>query len=172
MKQCSGRPIHTEDTRCNVCSPPRPRIDIIADPDHIPDIDNLISIAKSLMDLFWFASTNPVSADEHLQDLVEKHGIERDVCAFCYTFSILLKAASKEATREWKEEVRGVTSSMLRILKDDTELVANATMATHQQLYRAMSILNGVKHYRCKVAVAEGLVRKLEKLRDLILRKI
>ena len=61
---------------------------------------------------------------------------------------------------------------MLRILEEDTELVANATTTTHTQIYWTWSTLNDIKHYLCKEAVAEGLVPKLDKLRNLILKKI
>ena len=96
--------------------------------DHTSDLDNLLSIANSVINLFWPPDpSNPPPADRHLQGLVAKHGIKKDVGAFCYTFSILLQGASEEAVRERKEEARGVTSSMLRILEEDTELVANTT---------------------------------------------
>ena len=141
--------------------------------DHTSDLDTLLSIANSVINLFWpIDPSNPPPADKHLQGLVAKHGIKKDVGAFCYTFSILLKAASKEATREWKEEVRGVTSSMLRILKDDTELVANATMTTSKHLGFAWVALNVVQERCWEEAVPEGLVPQLEQLRDLTLEKI
>ena len=79
----------------------------------------------------------------------------------------MLKGASGEAIRERKEEVRGVTSSMLRILKEDMELAANSTRTTYQQLYWTWLGLSVIEEYRCKEAVAEGLVRKLDQLRDL-----
>ena len=141
--------------------------------DHTSDLDNLLSIANSVINLFWPPDpSNPSPANNHLQGLVAKHGIKKDVCAFCYTFSILLDISSKEAIRERKEEVRGVMSSMLRILEGDTELVANATTTTHTQIYWTWSTMNDIKHDLCKEGVAEGLVPKLDKLRDLILRKI
>ena len=98
---------------------------------HTSDLDNLLSIVNSVINLFWPPDpSNPPPTEKRLQGLVAKHGIKKDVCAFCYTFSILLDVSSKEAIRERKEEVRGVTSWMLKILEDDTELVANATRAT------------------------------------------
>ena len=153
-------PVHQE-TRCNVHYFTRPRIDTIA--DHIPGLDNLISIAKSLMDLFWSVSTNPLSADEHLQGLVEKHGIERDVCAFCYTFSNLLWLASDENIAKRKEELREISSRILRILpsEGDTEFVAKATRTTYRQLH-----WQGFDASRLIGIVDEGLVPKLRELRD------
>ena len=130
--------------------------------DHTSDLDNLLSIANSVINLFWPPDpSKPPPADEHLQGLVAKHGIKKDISAFYYTFSILLYVASEEATRERKEEVRGVTSWMLRILDEDTELVANATRTTYQQFHWA---LNALHYYISKDAVAEGLVPKLQKL--------
>ena len=140
--------------------------------DHTSDLDNLLSIANSVINLFWPPDpSNPPPADKHLQGLVAKHGIKKDVGAFCYTFSILLYVASLEATRERKEEVRGVTSWMLKILEEDTELVANATPTTHGQLKYAYIALCRVM-YRCEEAVAEGLVSKLKKLHNLTGEKI
>ena len=136
--------------------------------NHTSDLDNLLSIANSVINLFWSPDpSNPPTADKHLQGLVAKHGLEKDVGAFCYTFSILLFVASSEAIRERKEEVRGVTSWMLRILEEDTELVANATRITYRQLSWAHHALRLGKVYHCEEAVAEGLVPKLEQLRDL-----
>ena len=130
--------------------------------DHAPDLDNLISVAKSLMDIFWpFASLNPLPAEEHLQGLVENHGTKKDVGAFLYTFSILLRVASEVAIKERKEEVRDATSSMLRVLEEHTILVPNATPTTYQQFHWA---LNALHYYISKEAVAEGLVTKLQKL--------
>ena len=130
--------------------------------DHTSDLDTLLSIANSVINLFWPPDpSNLPPADGHLQGLVAKHGIKKDVGAFFYTFSTLLKGASFEAMRERKEEVRGVTSSMLRILEEDTELVANATPTTYQQFHWA---LNALHYYLSKEAVAEGLVPKLQKL--------
>ena len=138
--------------------------------DHTSDLDNLLSIANSVINLFWSPDpSNPPPADKHLQGLVAKHGIKKDVGAFCYTFSILLNFASEEAIRERKEEVRGVTSSMLRILWEDTELVANATRTTYWQLNWAWMCLYFRARFHCtKEAVAEGLLPKLMELRDLI----
>ena len=73
----------------------------------------------------------------------------------------MLSVASSEAMRERKEEVRGVTSWILRILEEDTELVANATRTTHQQLYCAFVVL---RYDISNGAVAEGLVPKLREL--------
>ena len=141
--------------------------------DHTSDLDNLLSIANSVINLFWPPDpSNHPPANEHLQGLVAKHDIKKDVGAFCYTFSILLDVASLKAIWERKEEVRGVTSSMLRILEEDTELVANGTSATSQQLYFARVVLEYIRDDRCNEAVAEGLVRKLDKLDDLVKKKI
>ena len=141
--------------------------------DHTSDLDNLLSIANSLINLFWPTDPSiPPLADGHLQGLVKNHGTKKDVGAFLYTFSILLSVASLKAIRERKEEVRGVTSSMLRILEEDTELVANATWATSPQLYWTWQILNIIKMVYGLEAVAEGLVRKLDKLDDLVKKKI
>ena len=116
--------------------------------DHTSDLDTLLLIANSVINLFWPPDpSNHPPANEHLQGLVAKHGIKKDVGAFFYTFSTLLKGASFEAIRERKEEVRGVTSSMLRILEEDTKLVANATRTTHTQIYWTWSTLNDIKHY-------------------------
>ena len=138
--------------------------------DHTSDLDTLLSIANFVINLFWPPDpSNPPPADKHLQGFVAKHGIKKDVGAFCYTFSILLDVASSEAIRERQEEVRGVTLSMLRMLEEDTELVANATRTTHEQLGWACAILN---NYISNEVVAEGLVRKLIKLDDFIRGKI
>ena len=141
--------------------------------DHTSDLDNVLSIANFVINLFWPPDpSNPPPADKHLQGLVAKHSIKKDVGAFCYTFSIMLKVASEEAIRERKEEVRGVTSSMLRILEEDTELVANATRITRQQLMFALVALKGIEDYPCEEAMAEGLVPKLKQLDHLIWEKI
>ena len=130
--------------------------------DHTSDLDTLLSIANSVINLFWPPDpSNPSPANNHLQDLVEKHGIKKDVGAFFYTFSILLRVATEEVIKERKEGVRDATSSMLRILEEDTELVANATPTTYQQFHWA---LNALHYYLSKEAVAEGLVPKLQKL--------
>ena len=131
--------------------------------DHILGLDNLISIAKSLMDLFWFVSTNPLSSDEHLQDLVEKHSIDGDVCAFCYTVSTLLWLASDENIAKREEELREISSRILRILpsEGDTEFVAKATRTTYRQLH-----WQGFDASRLIGIVDEGLVPKLRELRD------
>ena len=115
------------------------------------------------MDLFWFVSTNPLSAHEHLQDLVEKHGIERDVCAFCYTFSTLLILASDENIAKRKGELGEISSRILGILpsEGDTEFVAKSTRTTYKQLY-----WQGFRADRLIGIVDEGLVPKLEVLRD------
>ena len=80
--------------------------------------------------------------------------------------------AFQNGSWEREEEVRGVTSSMLRILEDDTELVANATRATSQQLYFAREALGYIRDDWCGEAVAEGLVPKLDELHDLISKKV
>ena len=115
------------------------------------------------MDLFWSVSTNPLSADEHLQDLVEKHGIERDVCAFCYTFSILLRLASDENIAKRKEKLREISSRILGILpsEEDTEFVAKSTKTTYKQLF-----WQGFYADRLDGVVDEGLVPKLWELRN------
>ena len=115
------------------------------------------------MDLFWFVSTNPLSAHEHLQDLVEKHGIERDVCAFCYTFSTLLRLASDESIAKRKEELREISSRILGILSSegDSEFVAKSTRTTYRELY-----WQGFDADRLIGVADEGLVQKLEELRD------
>ena len=133
--------------------------------DHTSDLDNLLSIANSIINLFWPSDPSyPRPAGQHLQGLVEKHGIEEDFGALCYTFSILLKIASEEAIRERKEEVRGVTSSVMRILEEDKGLVVSAIKTTHQQLYCARAVLCFIKYHKWIDAVAEGLVLKLWKL--------
>ena len=130
--------------------------------DHTSDLDNLLSIANSLINLFWPTDPSiPPLADGHLQGLVENHGTKKDVGAFFYTFSILLFVASEEAIKERKEEVRDATSSMLRVLEEDTVLVPNATPTTYQQFHWA---LNALHYYISKEAVAEGLVPKLQNL--------
>ena len=137
--------------------------------DHTPDLDNVLSIANSIINFFWPPDpSNPPPTDKHLQGLVAKHGIKKDVGAFCYTFSILLKVASSEAIREWKADVRGVTSSMLRILEEDTELVTNATVNTYEQIYYSWVYL---RNNISGEGVAEGLVPKLDQLRELIQKK-
>ena len=153
--------------QCNVCNSIYVFINLKT--DHTSDLDNLLSIANSVINLFWPPDpSNPPPADKHLRGLVAKHGIKKDVGAFCYTFSILLDVASKEAIRERKEEVGGVMSSMLRILEGDTELVANATRATYQQFHWA---LNALHYYISKEAVAEGLVPKLQKLHAALIQE-
>ena len=138
--------------------------------DHTSDLDNLLSIANSVINLLWPPDpSNPPPADKHLQGLVAKHGIKKDVGTFCYTFFILLRVASSEAMRERKEEVRGVTSWILRILEEDTELVANATRTTHHQLGLAWGTLK--TYIGEEAAVPEALVPKLEELCDLIKEK-
>ena len=157
--------------QCNVCNSIHVFINLKA--DHTSDLDNLLSITNSVINFFWTLDpSNPPHANKHLQGLVAKHGIKKDVGAFCYTFSILLYVASEEAIRERKEEVRGVTSSMLRILEEDMELILNATSTTQQQLFFARFPLDTIKEYWCKEAVAEGLVPKLEQLQNLIREKI
>ena len=115
------------------------------------------------MDLFWSVSTNPLSADEHLQGLVEKYRIERDACAFCYTFSTLLILASDEDIAKRKEELREISSRILGILpsRGDMEFVANSTRATYKQLY-----WHGFHTARIIGVADEGLVPKLRELRD------
>ena len=141
--------------------------------DHTSDLDNFLSIANSVINLFLPPDpSNPPPADKHLQGLVAKRGIKKDVGAFCYTFSILLKGASDEAIGERKEEVRGVTSSMLRILEEDTELVAISTRTTYEQLFYVWGALYTIKKDLCDEAVAEGLLPKLEQLHDVISQKI
>ena len=134
--------------------------------DHILGLDNLILIAKSIIDLFWFVSTNPLPADEHLQGLVEKHGIERDVCAFCYTFAILLMLASNENIERRKGELREISSRILGILpsEGDTEFVAKSTRTTYKQLYwQDFDQLVGV-------VVDASFVQKLKDFRDSVAR--
>ena len=95
------------------------------------------------MDLFWpLDPPNPPPTDEHLQGLVKKHGIERDVGAFCYTFSILLELASDGNIVERKEELREISSRIVGILpsEGDTEFLANATRTTYKQLNCAWRI--------------------------------
>ena len=160
--------LHPTSAQCNVRNSIYVFINLKT--DNTSDLDNLLSITNSVINLFWPPDpSNPPPADKHLQGLVAKHGIKKDGGSFCYTFSILLRGASQEAMRERKEEVRGVTSSMLRILEEDTELVANATRTTHKQLGWACAILNS---YISNEVVAEGLVRKLIKLSDFIRGKI
>ena len=161
--------VHPTSAQCNVRNSIYVFINLKT--DHTSDLDNLLSITNSVINLFWPPDpSNPPPADKHLQDLVAKHGIKKDVGAFCYTFSILLWVASDEAIKERKEEVRRITSSMLRILEEDTVLVASST--TYQQIHYAELILDLVERHRCKEAVAEGLVPKLEQLIFLIRRKI
>ena len=146
-------------TRCNVCNFLCLKIDIIA--DHIPDLDNLISIAKSLMDLFWpLDPSNPPPANERLQCLTEKHGIERDVGAFCYTFSILLSLASDGNIVERKEELREISSRIVGILpsEEDTAFIANTTRTTCKQLWYALLAAERSLYVRL---VEEALVSKL-----------
>ena len=159
--KCIRTPRCSQETRCNVRCFPHPGTDIIA--DRIPDLDNLISIAKSLMDLFWSVSTNPLSADEHPRTLVEKHGIERDICAFCYTFSILLRLASDENIAEREEELRDISLKILGILpsEDDTEFVAKSTRTTYKQL-----VWQGFDADRLIGIVDESLVPRLEVLQN------
>ena len=61
---------------------------------------------------------------------------------------------------------------MLRILEEDTQLVANATRTTYEQLYYAQAPLALTANFLCKKAVAEGLVPKLKQLDHLIWEKI
>ena len=112
------------------------------------------------MDLFWSVSTNPLSADEHLRTLVEKHGIERDICTFCYTFFILLRLASEENIAEREEELRDISSKILGILpsEEDIEFVAKSTRTTYKQLF-----WQGFNDRLWGVA-CEGFIPKLEKL--------
>ena len=76
--------------------------------DHTSDLDTLLSIANSVINLFWPPDpSNPPPADKHLRGLVAKHGIKKDAGAFCYTFSILLKGASEEAMGTERGSERG-----------------------------------------------------------------
>ena len=142
--------------------------------DHASDLDHLLSITNSVINLFWPPDpSNPPPADGHLQGLVAKHSITNDVGAFCYTFSILLLVASEEAIWGLKEEVKDATSSMLRILEEDTELVANATRTTCQQLGLARYALNHVMiTWPYRKAVTGDLIRKLDQLCHLAAEEI
>ena len=152
--------LHPTSAQCNVQNSIYVFINLKT--DHTSDLDNVLSIAKFVINLFWPPDpSNPPPADKHLQGPVAKHVIKKDVGAFFYAFSILLKVPSSQAIRERQEEVRGITSSMLRILEEDTELVANATRTTYPQFHWA---LNALHYYISKEAVAEGLVPKLQKL--------
>ena len=133
--------------------------------DHTLDLDNLLLTANSLINLFWHPIlSSPPPTDKHIQGLVAKHSLKKDIGAFCYTFSILLLVASRGAIRERKEEVRGVTSLMLRIMEEDTELVANAIETTYKQFRYARMQLNLVKSYWYEEVVDEDLVSKLKEL--------
>ena len=69
--------------------------------DHTSDLDNLLSIANSVMNLFWPPDpSNPPPADRYIQGLVAKYDIKKDFGAFCYAFCTRLVAASREAIRE------------------------------------------------------------------------
>ena len=130
--------------------------------DHTSDLDNFLWISNSIINSFWPPDPSDPPTDGHLQGLVENHGTKKDVGAFFYTFSILLRVATEEAIRERKEEVRDATSSMLRILEEDTELVANATRKWVQNVLLLVEI-----HCRDE-PVAERVARTLAKLHNFI----
>ena len=159
--------LHPTSAQCNVRNSIYVFINLKT--DHTSDLDNLLSIANSVINLFWPPDpSNPPPADKHLQGLVAKHGIKKDVGAFCWTFLVLLKVASEEAIGERKEEVRKITSSMLTNVEEDKELVANGTRITHNQLYFACSTGGGITRSLGKEAVAEGLLSKLHDLHGLL----
>ena len=166
MVECTGIPLHSERTQCNVCNSTHPRIDIIA--NHISDIDNVLSTTNSLMDIFWQPDpSNPHPLGNRLQGLVARHAIEKDVGALCYTFAILLWIASDQNIRERKEDVRGISSRILGILNLEAgeEFVANATRTTHKQLFWAWEAFNWS---RLKGVAGGDFVLKLCELRDLV----
>ena len=117
------------------------------------------------MDIWPLDILNPPSGDGYLQELVAKHGITKDVGAFCYTFSILLWLAPNEAIAERKEEVKEVSSRVLQILslEGDWEFIMHATRTTYMQLYWSWWILNYSRYWG---VVDEGLTSKLKELRD------
>ena len=117
------------------------------------------------MDIWPLDILNPPSGDGYLQELVARHGITKDVSAFCYTFSILLWLAPNEAIAERKEEVKEVSSRVLQILslEGDWEFIMHATRTTYMQLYWSWWILNYSRYWG---VVDEGLTSKLKELRD------
>ena len=127
--------------------------------DHTPDLDNFLSIANSVMNLFWPPDpSNPPPADRYLQSLVAKYDIKKDFGAFCYAFCIRLVAASGGAIRERQEELIETTSSLLRIL-EDPDIVATVTGPNKQSYYYYAF----VTLHRCE-ALAEGLLSRVEEL--------
>ena len=124
----------------------------------MPDLDNLISISESLMNLFWPTDpSSPFPSDEHIQNLVEEHGIREDISAFSYTFSVLLWLASDDIVAERQEAVRRITSRILELVMENMIFGAISTRTTFKQLYWASHAFGG----RFGGVVDEGLAPKL-----------
>lgn len=142
-----------------------PHIDFTT--DHIPDLNNLISLAKSLMCYFWpdyhYLERPGSPIKEDLRDLMKNHyyHIKGDIGAFCYVFSILLQLASDQNIVRQKKEMEYITSRMLEILnwKENREISVESTGVTYKQRYWASQAL---EDYQSLGVVHRGLVPRLK----------
>ena len=132
--------------------------------DHVPDLNSVISIANSLIDVLWpYVHTGPLTTDNLPYGLVEKYDIKRDVGAFCYTFSVLLWLGSYGNIVKRKEDLKAIGLRISRILPSEECMESAAesmTRTAYMQLHcKGFEQLIGL--------VDEGFVQKVKGLKEL-----
>lgn len=140
--------------------------------NNIADLDTVLTIADSLIKLFWPAdhsNSETPSVHGHLRNLVSDRGIEKDISAFCFTFYVLLMVGMNKDIIERRDEVREVASSILKILEGDTKLATDATWDTYMQLREGCRWVNQINK-RCGEAMDAGLLGKLQEISGSIQR--
>ena len=123
-------------------------------------------MAKAAKTYFWPSATATTSVTSQsgtdVQDAITQHEVKKDASAFCFTFSVLLRFASREMIESRKEEVKEITSGMLEnLFEDSTELVRDASKATDRQLWWAFLALMDLRSTYCEEAVDTLLVMRL-----------
>ena len=130
--------------------------------DPVLDLDTLISIAGLQM--------NTIRPHNPSTSAAEDAGTEPNLGAFCYIFSILLNVSSKKAITKRKEQLHTLTSTILELLeRESADFISTATRTTvGPYLWCAFPMIS---RYKCKEAISENLLRKLDELSSAVEEK-
>lgn len=100
------------------------------------------------------------SGDSNNQD---PHTFSRESTSLCYVFSNLLLLASSEALDARRDDLEALTSEILDVLNDISDLYS--TKAVNDQMWYSREALQNIQE-RCPEAISEELCAKLVLLWD------
>ena len=138
------------------------------------DIHNVMSITRLMIHLGRFWPRDGWSSpedDSRAQAILERHNIEIDISALCFTLVLLLKLGVMSDLEGWGEDMKILTREVAGILEEKTpDVLSTATRLTFLHIYRALSELEKGWEPRYDQMVDEHLKEVLQVIRHALRR--